>query len=67
VIELSEDTPQQTVAKLTAEANARVIALCKQAYNKGINEGYAIGFKHGVDAVNSTKVEPSEVLYNKPV
>ena len=67
MIELSTDSPQVQAQKLAAEANEKVKELCRRSYQKGLNEGYASGFKAGVDAMNQTRVEPSEVLFNRPV
>jgi flagellar biosynthesis/type III secretory pathway protein FliH len=65
VIELSTDSPQVQAQKLAAEANEKVKELCRRSYQKGLNEGYASGFKAGVDAVMNTKATPSETLYTK--
>lgn len=67
MIELTDKSPQAAAQKIAAEANARIVELCRRAYQKGVNEGYAMGFKAGVDAASASQIAPSEVLCTKPV
>ena len=39
MIELTDNSPQAAAQKIAAEANARIVELCRRAYQKGVNEG----------------------------